>query len=128
MEQSVEIMAGIGFLILGVSILLRPASWAEWVAGIGRRGHSAILTLGGVNILLGPFILAFHWVWSGVAMVLTIVGILLTFRGFLCLLFPDFVKSMIERMTPHLTPLLRFGGLVTMLIGLAALYPVWQGV
>jgi len=127
MEQAVQIMSGVAFLILGLAVLLRPGDWGAWISAIAARGTNGILTLGGVNILLGAFIIGFHWVWSGAAALLTVVGLFILARGMLCLFCPECVLGMMEKIKPRLIGLMRLGSVVTITIALIVLYAAFQG-
>lgn len=127
MEQSIEIMAGISFLALGLSYLLRTQDWVVWLGSLQRQGRSMSLTTGAISILIGSFIIGFHWNWKGWAMILTIIGVLATIKGFIRLLFPGCLPAVLARFSAHMNPILRFSGLVLVLLALGILYPVWQG-
>lgn len=122
MEYAIELMVGICFLVLGLSIFLRTHDWIGWVGHIKQQGRNASLVLGVVNLLLGSFILAFHWVWEGLAMIVTIFGVLFTFRSVILLLCPGFLPKMLECLTPRLNGVFKLAGVIVTLIGAIVLY------
>ncbi len=127
MEQAVELTAGISFLILGFSYLFRAADWAAWFEHIQKQERRASLTIGTVNVLVSAFITGFHWIWQGMAMILTIIGLIAVTKGVIYLLFPRWLPAKLVILVPHYNPLLRFSGILLILITLSILYPVYQG-
>ncbi len=127
MEQSVEIMAGIAFLVFGLSYFLHAHDWINWLESIRSGGRQYSLAIGAVHILLGSFVVAFHWVWDGwAAMVLTIMGIWAIAEGVVYLLFPDCLARFMGWMAPYYKSVLRGFGIVIIVLALALLYPVYN--
>ena len=122
MEHAVELMMGVGFLVLGASMFLRTADWTDWLSYLAQRGRHSSLILGIVNLLMGAFVVSFHWVWEGVAAVVTIFGVLFIVRSCLLLLFPGFLPEMLRRLQPRADNLITFAGLIVGGIALMLLY------
>ena len=74
MEAAIQIFAVVNLAVIGISHIVRPGAWVvffEWLKGKGEAGvfATAFLSLG-----FGSIIVAFHNVWSGIPMVLTLLG------------------------------------------------------
>ena len=74
MEAAIQIFALINLAVIGISHVVRPRAWVaffEWMKGKGEAGvfATAFLSLG-----FGSIIVAFHNVWSGIPIVLTLLG------------------------------------------------------
>ena len=119
---SIDLMTGLCFFILGLSLLFRPRAWADWADHLNAKGANAALVLGMVNLLLGSFILAFHWVWTGVGAIVTLFGVLFTLRGSVLLLFPSVFSRVLTWMLARFERLFRLSGLVVAVLGLIILY------
>jgi len=74
MEQAVAFMAGANFLVLGLSYFFNADDWIAWIAHLQKQERRGSLTIGMINLLIGGFILGFHWKWEGLALVLSVAG------------------------------------------------------
>lgn len=126
MEQAVAFMAGVNFMVLGLSYFFNAGDWIAWIAHLQKQMRRGSLTIGMINLLIGGFILGFHWKWEGIALVLTIVGVLATIKGTIYMLFPNFLPSALEWLEPHCRGLLLFASLVLIAIAFASFCEWWQ--
>lgn len=126
MEQAVAFMAGVNFLVLGLSYFFNSGDWLAWIAHLQKQVRRGSLTIGMINLLIGGFIIGFHWKWEGIALVLTVVGVLATIKGTTYMLFPSFLPGVLEWLEPHCRGLLLFASLVLIGISLASFYEWWQ--
>ncbi len=126
MEQSVEIMAGISFLVLGFSYFFHVGDWIEWFNRIRDGGRQASLAVGAMHILLGSFIVSFHWVWSGWPAILTFLGIWAIVEGSLYLLFPGYLAGFMRKLQPYYKPIMRVFSIAIILLAFALLCPIYQ--
>ena len=74
MERSVEILAIILFGVVGLSHLLQPKAWVEYFILLRGRGEVGAFVDGFLHLPLAGGIIAFHNVWSGIPIVLTLLG------------------------------------------------------
>lgn len=81
MERSVEILAVILFGVLGLSHILQPRAWVEFFILVRGKGESGAFVDGFLNLPLGAVIVVFHNQWSGIPVVLTLVGWGLLIKG-----------------------------------------------
>ena len=75
METAVEKLAAICILITGLSHIMQPRVWAEFFIMLRERGKVGSILAGLLHFPLGAVIVAFHNVWHGVPMVVTIMEI-----------------------------------------------------
>ena len=122
MEQAIELMMAICFLLLGLSLLFRSGDWLDWMHFLQQRGTNSSIVLGMTNLLLGTFIIAFHWVWSGLAMIVTIFGCLFMFRALVLLMCPKFLPGMLKHVLEHHRSLIPFAGVFAAVVGLLLFY------
>ncbi len=123
MEQSVEIMAGVSFLILGLSLLLNVHDWVDWFESVRIGGRRVSLILGMMHLFFGSLLVALHWVWSGWEMLLTVIGVWAMAEGTLYLLFPGCLAKIIGWLMPYSRPVILASALATLLLGGALVYP-----
>src|SRR3954447_25122491 len=73
MERSIEVLVIILFGVMGLSHILQPKVWAEFFILMRGKGQVGAFVDGFLNLPLGAVIVAFHRVWSGIPLVLTLV-------------------------------------------------------
>jgi len=73
-ERSVEVFAIILFGVLGLSHILQPRAWAEFFILLRGKGEVGAFVDGFLNLPLAAVIVGFHNTWSGIPVVLTLVG------------------------------------------------------
>lgn len=90
MELAVTRLAVVCFFVVGVSHVARPRAWARFFIEMRRRGevgsfHNALL-----HFPLGAVIVSFHNVWTGLPVVLTLIGWGLVLKSFIYFVFPAY--------------------------------------
>jgi len=88
METGIERLAALAFLITGLSHIAAPRVWARFFVEMRARGEVGGFLNAYVHIPLGLLIVAFHWIWTWPAIVVTLIGCALTLKGFLYFLWP----------------------------------------
>ena len=81
MERSIEVLAIIWFGVLGLSHILQPKAWAEFFMLLRSKGEAGAFVDGLLNLPMGGVIIGFHNIWSGIPLVLTLVGWGLFIKG-----------------------------------------------
>src|SRR5438309_10246403 len=74
MGRSVEIVASILFGVIGLSHILQPKAWVEFFILLRGKAAAGAFMDGFLNLLLGAIIVGFHNIWSGIPVVLTLLG------------------------------------------------------
>ena len=74
MERSVEVIAIILSGVFGLSHILQPKAWADFFILLRGKGEAGAFVDGLVNLPLAAVIIGFHNIWSGIPVVLTLVG------------------------------------------------------
>ena len=97
MEKSVELLAIILFGVVGLSHILQPKGWAEFFILLRGSGEAGAFVDGFLNLPLGAVIVVFHNVWSGIPIVLTLVGWGLLIKGLIRFCAPQQGLRMMAR-------------------------------
>ena len=101
MERAIQIFAGISFLAIGLSHLLQPLAWVEWFSKLRSLGKPGAFAEGFVTLNFGALIVAFHNVWSGPAIVLTLVGWAQVLKGLVRFVAPTAILGVYQKVVPE---------------------------
>lgn len=74
MEAAVERLAALAFLVTGLSHLLAPRAWVRFFERVAAQGEAAGIYNGLLHLPLGLAIAAFHPVWAGPGLAVTLIG------------------------------------------------------
>ena len=90
LERAVQVYAIINLTVIGVSHVLRPRAWVDFFDVLRQRGEAGVLAVALLNLAFGSIIVAFHNVWSGIPLALTLVGWVNVAKALAYLTFPAF--------------------------------------
>ena len=74
MERTIELLACIQFLIIGLSHLLQPKVWVDFFVVLRDKGHVGAFMNAFLSLWFGTVIVVFHNVWTGLPAILTVIG------------------------------------------------------
>jgi ABC-type amino acid transport system permease subunit len=100
-EQSVEAFAVIVIGVIGLSHLLQPAAWVEFFVFLRRRGNVGAFVEGLIHLPLAGFIIAFHNVWSGIPVILTLLGWFFLIKSLIRFCAPKLALKIMGRVSPE---------------------------
>jgi hypothetical protein len=122
MTLPIQFMTGICYLIIGISFILRTDDWRAWVEHLQKDPRVKSLILGAINLLIGAFVLAFHWIWSGVGMIVTILGCIGILKGAVYVLCPGWLGTKLGWFAVRAQPWFKICGLIMAGLALLLLY------
>lgn len=127
MELAVEFIAGISFLVIGLSCVIHTDDWLAWMNEIAQAGRHKAVAIGSLGFFVSAVIVGFHPVWNGMPALLTLVGVLGMLEGALYLLCPGALKPIVGFFTAR-KQFMRIICLLWLFVALAILYGWWQQV
>jgi hypothetical protein len=83
MERAIELFASITFIVIGCSHVVQPRGWAEFFVLLRSLGTAGSFFNGLLTLSVGALIVSFHNVWSGIPLILTVVGWAQVLKGVL---------------------------------------------
>jgi uncharacterized protein YjeT (DUF2065 family) len=89
MEAGIERLTAMALIVTGLSHILAPRAWARFFIGMRNQGDVAGFLNGFVHMPLGLLIVAFHPVWRGPGLLVTLIGCGLALKGTLHFLWPS---------------------------------------
>ena len=99
MTRALEIFALIHLTLMGLSHVLQHRAWAEFFIRLRGMGYGGVYVHGFLSLGFGSMILAFHRVWSGAPLALTILGVLYLGKTLQCFLLPAVSMRSLNRVT-----------------------------
>jgi hypothetical protein len=101
MERATQVFAAVSFLVIGLSHLAQPRAWVSFYQALAARGTTGAYLEGFLCLNFGAFVVAFHNVWEGPAIVLTLVGWAQVLKGLVRFVAPDLAVRAMLRATPR---------------------------
>ena len=117
-ERALEGFVLIQLAVIGLSHFVAPRAWGEFFGWLRGKGEAGVFAVAFLTLWFGSIIVAFHPVWSGLPMVITLLGWAQVIKGALYFTFPRFGLRMLGRVQGDTTHLFRWPGLA--LLALAA--------
>ena len=119
-ESSVQLFAAINFLVIGLSHIFAPRAWAEFFALLRQKGEPGVFAAAFLSLVFGSLVAAFHNVWSGLPVVLTVVGWGQVIKALIYFAFPAFGLRRIGMASPERAQMFVYGGFFS--LALAGLF------
>ena len=116
MQQATQVFAAISFLVIGLSHLGQPKAWVAFYQALAARGTTGVFLEGFMLLNFGAIVVAFHNVWDGPALVLTLIGWSQVLKGAVRFLAPQLGLRVMQRITPERAWYFRMGGVVALLL------------
>ena len=110
MEEAIQLFAAIGFLVIGLSHLIQPRAWVAFFQSLAARGAPGAFMEGFLLLTFGSFIVAFHNVWRGPEVVLTLIGWSQVLKGIVRFVAPEVALGVMRRATPETAWRFQAGG------------------
>jgi hypothetical protein len=110
-HHAIELFAAINFTVIGLSHLLQPGGWVEFFVWLRGKGHAGVFVNGMLSLTFGSIVVAFHNVWTGLPVVLTIVGWVHVTKGLVIMAAPQLGMRGLERPSMERTGEMKGAGL-----------------
>jgi len=123
MQTCLQIAFAIQFAVFGLAHLLRPEPLIQFFGYLRARGEAGVVFIALPTVITGSLLVAFHNVWSGIPILVTLYGWAQLFKGTLYLFFPSYALRLLARVTPENRTFFRLPGIPLLIM--AALL-VWH--
>lgn len=110
MEKAIQLYAAVALLVIGLSHIIRPQSWVTFYHDLAAKGVTGAYFEGFLCLTFGGIIVAFHNVWRGPAIVLTLVGWGQVLKAIIRFIAPELALRGMTRITPERAWLFQAGG------------------
>jgi hypothetical protein len=99
LHQSLEVFVAIQTLVMAVSHIVQPRAWVDFFVWLRGKGHAGVFANGFLSLWFGSMIVAFHQVWSGLAIVVTLLGVAQIVKGSVAFVAPQLSMRGLERVS-----------------------------
>ncbi|WP_420449274.1 hypothetical protein [Candidatus Palauibacter sp.] len=127
LARAVEMFVSINLIALGASFLLRPGDWKALLTHLQSKGTAGSLPLALIGLGVGSFVVAFHNIWDGVPMIVTIYGWAALLKGTFQVLYPGIALKRIDTALRMGAGLWRTAGTLALVFGVLVLRYALQG-
>ena len=74
MPRTIQLLACLEFLIIGLSHLVSPVPGFEFFIALRAKGDAGVFANAFLSLWFGSIIVVFHNVWTGWPVILTVIG------------------------------------------------------
>ena len=117
-EIAIQKLLAISCFVIGLSHMVQPRAWAQLFIGWRDKGTVGVFYTGLLHFAFGVVIVAFHNVWRGLPLLVTILGWAWTMKGLLYLCFPSIGRKSLSRVSLDRAHEFVIAGAVLLLIAL----------
>ena len=116
MEHAAQVFAAIAFLVIGLSHLSQPKAWVAFFQALAARGAPGVFVEGFLLLNFGALMVAFHNVWRGPEVVLTLIGWAQLIKGIGRFIAPQIGLRIMQRATLERAWHFQVGGVFALLV------------
>jgi len=124
MEVAIQKLAIISLFVIGLSHIFQPRVWAEFFIYLREKGKISSFINAFIHLPLGALIVAFHNVWQGIPIILTILGYGWTLKALIYFVFPSYGLKALARVSLDKSNGFILAGVLMVGIGGLLLYSV----
>ena len=125
-QHAIEVFGLLNCTVIGLTLLFQPLAWGSFFGWLRAQGAAGALAYGSICLSFGSLVVAFHRVWHGLLVILTLAGWFDVLLGTICLLLPSAGLSIME--IPEKSPgLCRLAGLACLIVAAVILFALLQG-
>jgi hypothetical protein len=127
MERAIQVFVLVNVLVIGVSHILAPVAWARFFGWLRNKGEAGVFVVAGMSLTFGSIIVAFHDVWRGLPLVVTLLGWAQVLKGAIYYCFPAFGLKQLARVREDNARILVAPGVLFVVLALLLAWGLWRG-
>lgn len=125
MERAIQIYAVVQLSILGLSHVVAPRAWVAFFTYLRERGEAGVFATAFLSLLFGSLVVAFHNVWTGIPVLLTLLGWAQVVKALVYFTVPAFGLRKLHIPSAERPHLFVIPGLVLLALAAALGYHLW---
>ncbi len=122
METAIQVFAVVNLSVIGISHIVRPRAWVAFFEWLKGKGEAGVLVVAFVSLGFGSVIVAFHRVWSGIPVVLTLLGWAQVLKALIYFTWPAFGLKKLQMVSDERARFLVAFGIAFLIISALLLY------
>jgi ABC-type amino acid transport system permease subunit len=122
MELAIERLVALCCLVIGISHIVQARAWAELFIHWREKGVVGVFYTALLHFCLGALIVAFHNLWRGIPLLVTLLGWAWTIKGLLYLTYPKHGLKMLNRVSLDRAWEFAVAGAVILIIAAVLIY------
>jgi hypothetical protein len=99
MEIGIERFAAVAFFVVGLSHVVQPRVWAQFFIALREKGPVGSFIIALIQFPMGALIVAFHNIFHGIPLVLTLIGYGLVIKSLIYFVFPSVGMRSLSRVS-----------------------------
>ena len=127
MARSVEILAVVYLGVIGLSHLLQPRAWVQFFILLRTKGEAGAFVDGFLHLVPAGIIIGFHDVWSGLPILLTLLGWALLIKSLLRFCLPKQALTVWARVTLNRAWEFQLAGAAILILVVLLSYSIYVG-
>lgn len=124
MESSIEKLTALYFFVTGLSHIIQPGVWVRFFIMLREKGEIGSFLNAFIHFPLGAFLVAFHNVWHGIPLIVTLIGWGLTLKSTIYFVFPRYGMKMLGTISPKRSWHFVVAGVFSVLLAALIFYPL----
>ena len=124
--DAIEVLAILNFAITGASHLLQPQVWVEFFTKLRGQGRAGVFFIAFLSLGFGSLVVAFHPVWTGLPVVLTVFGWAQVAKALTYFLFPGYALEKLAVVTPERGWMFRLWGVAFLVFAALLSWRLWS--
>ncbi len=118
----VELFAIIHLGTIGLSHVLAPKAWARYFLWLASKEEAGVFVVAFMSLGFGSIVAAFHQVWSGIPLVLTLLGWAQVTKALIYFCFPRYGLNGLRMVSLERARMFIYPGLVLLALASALTY------
>jgi hypothetical protein len=124
-ERAIEILVALQCLVIGLSHTAQPRAWVEFFVWLRSKGHAGVFANGFLSLWFGSVIVAFHNVWEGLPIIITLLGWAQVLKALVSFVLPQVAMRGLMRVSPERAREFVVGGVVFLALDAVLWYIVF---
>lgn len=118
MAESIAIFASINFTVIGLSHVCQIRAWREFFRQLHSMGRAGAFANAFITLLMGTMIVSFHNIWTGIPVLLTLIGWGYILKATVVFLNPDWGLRSMESVETASPIKFRIAGIALLFVAL----------
>lgn len=127
MERAIEFLVAVQGTVIALSHIFQPRAWVDFFVWLRDKGRAGVFVNGFLSLWFGGMIVAFHNVWEGLPMIVTLLGWAQIVKASVAFVLPDLSLKGLQRVSYERSSDFVWGGLVFLALSGVCWYLVFKG-